>query len=318
MKLLSFSINFHDSSISYFDGKKIRYYKHERICQEKHSKLTSIEQVMGIVKEIWNLDFSDLDAISAYLEDTSYDEAIYQNTENYIVTSSFIYNTNLDLEFGETLQINKKLIKKYNIQRVDHHLCHYLSAKFLTNKHVDYGFILDGEGEPNVCGSIYKNSECISTMLSDREGSLGAFMEKLALECGIKSSQIIDGPGKLMSFQSYGEFNCELYNIISNHSILSINELHDLVFNKKFLSKYTKKDLAKTLHTFIGERILDLFKFYAAPDDNIIYSGGVAQNIVWNTQLRKSFPNIIIPPYSSDEGLSLGALRYLMEKYECI
>jgi predicted NodU family carbamoyl transferase len=76
MKLLSFSINFHDSSISYFDGKKIRYYKHERICQEKHSKLTSIEQVMGIVKEIWNLDFSDLDAISAYLEDTSYDSNV--------------------------------------------------------------------------------------------------------------------------------------------------------------------------------------------------------------------------------------------------
>ena len=46
----------------------------------------------------------------------------------------------------------------------------------------------------------------------------------------------------------------------------------------------------------------------------ISYTGGVAHNIIWNSLLKKKYKNLIIPPHSSDEGLSLGAIEYLRIK----
>ena len=49
-------------------------------------------------------------------------------------------------------------------------------------------------------------------------------------------------------------------------------------------------------------------------DAEISYSGGVAQNVIWNTAIKNKFKNLIIPPHCNDEGLSLGALEYLRIK----
>lgn len=311
MKLLAFTINFHDSNISYFDGKKLRYYKHERSIHLKHAAITNVETVIGIVKEIWGLNFSDFDHIAAYYEadDTEDDIILVQGT--YLDYSR-------DIMCETTLEINKNIFYKYNIEKVDHHLCHYLSGKFLTDKKIDYGFVFDGEGEPNVTGSIYKNNKLIKTLYESKNGSIGRLIEKLAVFCDIKQRHTVDGSGKLMSLQSFGNFKFNLYENLKNFDIYNFSEMETFIFSKDVTLKYNKLDIAKTVHAYIGEALLNIFRNHANEKDVIIYSGGVAQNIVWNTQLRKSFPNIIIPPYSSDEGLSLGALRYLMEKYECI
>ena len=44
------------------------------------------------------------------------------------------------------------------------------------------------------------------------------------------------------------------------------------------------------------------------------HPGGVAQNVIWNTILKNHFKNLIIPPHSPDDGLSLGAIEYLRIK----
>lgn len=311
MKLLAFTINFHDSNISYFDGKRIRYYKHERAIHLKHAPITNVETVIGIVKEIWGLNFSDFDYIAAYYE--------AEETEDDIILVPGTYlDYSRDIMCETTLEINKNIFYKYNIEKIDHHLCHYLSAKFLSDKEIDYGFVFDGEGEPNVTGSIYRKNKLVKTLYESNNGSIGRIIEKLAVFCDIKQRHTVDGSGKLMSLQSYGEFSKALYENLKKFNVYNFSELEQFIFSEDISSKYSKLDLAKTVHVFIGEAILNIFKEYANNRDVIIYSGGVAQNIVWNTQLRKHFPNIIIPPYASDEGLSLGALRYLMEKYECI
>jgi carbamoyltransferase len=61
--------------------------------------------------------------------------------------------------------------------------------------------------------------------------------------------------------------------------------------------------------------LVDFFSKHANPNDTIVYSGGVAQNVIWNTKLRENFPNIIIPPHCADDGLSLGALEFLRQKH---
>jgi carbamoyltransferase len=64
----------------------------------------------------------------------------------------------------------------------------------------------------------------------------------------------------------------------------------------------------------MGEVLLDFFKQHCNKNDVISYSGGVAQNVIWNTLLKNYFKNLIIPPHSPDDGLSLGAIEYLRIK----
>ena len=64
----------------------------------------------------------------------------------------------------------------------------------------------------------------------------------------------------------------------------------------------------------MGEVLVEFFKTYAKSNELISYSGGVAQNVIWNTELKKHFPNLLIPPHSGDEGLSLGAIEWLRKK----
>jgi carbamoyltransferase len=45
------------------------------------------------------------------------------------------------------------------------------------------------------------------------------------------------------------------------------------------------------------------------------FTGGVAQNVIWNTQLKNIYPNLKILPCTSDECLSLGMMEYLRQKY---
>jgi carbamoyltransferase len=68
------------------------------------------------------------------------------------------------------------------------------------------------------------------------------------------------------------------------------------------------------VHHRCSEVLLDFFSKYASSEDIISYTGGVAQNVVWNTEIRKKFPNLIIPPHCADEGLSLGGIEWLRIK----
>jgi carbamoyltransferase len=66
----------------------------------------------------------------------------------------------------------------------------------------------------------------------------------------------------------------------------------------------------------MGAMLLAFFQKFASGSDTISYTGGVAQNVVWNSTLREAFPNLVIAPHASDEGLSLGALEWLRRQHE--
>ena len=72
----------------------------------------------------------------------------------------------------------------------------------------------------------------------------------------------------------------------------------------KITDKETHINYLKTAHYITEEIYLNYFKSNANIDDVISYSGGIAQNIVINTKLKKHFKNIIVPPHCADEGLS--------------
>ena len=84
----------------------------------------------------------------------------------------------------------------------------------------------------------------------------------------------------------------------------------------ELLARHAILDFINTVHSKTCSIIVELFKKHAPNKNAVIsYSGGVAQNVVINTELKKEFPNLIIAPHSSDEGLSLGAIEWLRKKH---
>jgi carbamoyltransferase len=123
-----------------------------------------------------------------------------------------------------------------------------------------------------------------------------------------------------MGLQSYGNVDnnylkyLEKFNIHSTKEIFNVENWEKYV-GDKLLANHNLLTWISTVHERIGDVLLDYFKKYADKTDIISYTGGVAQNVIWNTKLKNYFPNLIIPPHCADDGLSLGAIEWLRIKH---
>ena len=298
MKLLSISYGSHDSNACYYDGEKLRYFKSERYLQEKHHKALSVEELESIV----GVSMNDVDQVCFC--------AYYR---------------------GENVKTRIVSDKKTEI---DHHYAHVLSVS-LFESISDVSIVIDGQGGEN-CWVLYKNDGFVDAGKIEKVGSIGYGMIILAKELNIQGHHL-DISGKLMGLQSYGHIDHEFLKFLKKYNINNVGSTRDqkiriqgtpTTFNhndglfsfehwknhKGDLAEETQLDWARTVHERCGEIILEFFKSHAKPDDVIHYSGGVAQNIIWNTLLKKHFKNLVILPHSSDEGISLGAMEFLRIK----
>jgi len=298
MKLLSISYISHDSNICYYDGEKLKYFKSERQLQEKHHKIPTLEDCESLM----GLKIDDMDQVCF---------CTYYR--------------------GEPV---KTRIVSDKISQIDHHYAHVLSVSLFEGK-PDVSIVIDGQGGEN-CWVVYRDDQLIDSGKVEKVGSIGYGMFILAKELNIQG-HLIDTPGKLMGLQSYGNIDVEFLKFIQKYNINNVGSTRDqririqgtpVSYNhngglfsfehwkkhKGELAEETKLDWLRTVHERCGEIILDFFKVHAKPDDVIHYSGGVAQNIIWNTLLKKHFKNLVILPHSSDEGISLGAMEFLRIK----
>ena len=115
-----------------------------------------------------------------------------------------------------------------------------------------------------------------------------------------------------MGLQSYGRVLKDFKSLL-NYDMYSINKLFD---KNNDLANKQPLDWIRTVHSKVNEVLINFFEKITNKDYDayISYSGGVAQNVLWNTELKNKFKNLIIPPHCNDEGLSLGALEYLRIK----
>ena len=118
MKLLALRFEDHDSNFSYYDGKNVRYLSTERLYHVKHHGLNNFHSWKEIVKQQWDLDYRDLDAIG-------------------VVTNLLNENKNLFLkvDFGYGMPTFA----------VDHHFAHALSVWPVQNVGGSQ-FVFDGQG----------------------------------------------------------------------------------------------------------------------------------------------------------------------------
>ena len=125
----------------------------------------------------------------------------------------------------------------------------------------------------------------------------------------------LDISGKVMALKSYGKINRDFIDQFKDATILDAEAVFHLP-NWIPYKTNDNKDWLASAHKWVEEKFPEYFLKYANPNDVITYSGGVAQNICVNSELRKVFKNLYIPPHNPDEGLSLGCVEFLRQLFK--
>lgn len=300
MKLLGLRLCDHDSSIAYFDGATVRYYKSERAYQTKHHGFNDLWSWRDVVADVWGLDYNDVDEIAVVLDPWAH--KLPENNEDFFPSVGY------DL-FPAPCKVH----------RVDHHYAHALSGWMLEES--DIQFVFDGFGDRDIAWSVFAGGKLLDKGKMSVQGSLGRAMEEMARNMYIEASHPQDLAGKAMGLQSHGVVDERFLASLAGTSLDNVTDMFSLdrwINHKKdvVLARHTLLDWSATVHEHAGNALVSFFKRYAKPTDSVFYSGGVAQNVVWNTKLKRAFPNLTIPPHCGDEGLSLGALEFLRRKHE--
>lgn len=279
----------HDGNFAYSDGTKVKYFKVERHQQVKHGGWNSLDEFLSHVK-LLDIDLTQLDAI-------------------------VVGHTNsINPDLVNIAEIVDNKLADCPMYSLNHHLAHSLSCWPLKNyDKVTTSFVCDGMGSKFKLDNNENLSEIITVFNSNivkdkifetQSLSFGRALKYLAKSWGIQGHKN-DLAGKLMGLQSYGNINIDL---IKAHEFDNIRTLENLF---TFSPDRINTDWIRTIHHLVEGYYLDYFKSHAKSDEYISYSGGIAQNILINSKLREWNKNIIIPPHSSDEGLSLGGLEFL-------
>ncbi len=317
MKLLGLRLCDHDSNISYFDGDEIYYYKFERDYEIKHWGVDNIWSWREEIKKLWNVNYDEIDEIAIVLDpwrhklpligpDGPCNEDVFSSLPevNGKPTCEKLFPA-IEYDYFPT---------KSKVYRVDHHYAHALSCWPVEDAKSEVQIVVDGFGDYHDSWTVFKDDKIYDRGYWDQNGSLGMLYGEAGEILGLQSENPVDWAGKVMAYQAYGEIDKTFKEKIKKFDMYNINA----IFNRHLQLNLPHKDIdwIRTIHEHVGEMLLSFFEKFTDKtyDLNISYSGGVAQNVMWNTILKDKFKNLVIPPHCNDEGLSLGAIEYLRIK----
>lgn len=316
-KLLGIRICEHDSNISYFDGETVRYYKSERNKQIKHHGYDNVWEWKNDIEKLWNINVNDVDEIAIVFDPWRHKlpcdnhNLIFDPVENKPPIA--VENFYPAIEY-------KYFPSHCKVYRVNHHLAHALSCWPIQKSRPEYEVIIDGVGDNNNAWTVIRNDKMIKRGYKTLHGSLGYEMCRAGEWLNIVCDNQLDIAGKLMALQAYGEL-LPFMKYKLNHDMYSIDKLFDRqnffdYIGDELVGHLKPLDWIRTIHDKVSDILIEFFEDITDKnyDASISYSGGVAQNVIWNTALKNKFPNLVIPPHCNDEGLSLGALEYLRVK----
>ena len=332
-KLLSLHLFCHDANVTYYDGNKCHYIKIERLKQvkkfsypghEKHGAFhaDTLKKVLAFL----NIDWDNLTEICMTIGGVSNDEVV-----------------------GQVMQVQQP----FKATRIDHHYAHKLSADWLFGDH-DKALVIDGCGDNSNHTSMYDCIPEAGNVkfIDDRDPypmSIGWWYAKMSdkfcpgaeKEENWKDGAFVDNAGKLMGLASYGN------RIKGYYEWLRKRPYDDFcidAFNFERVRKFgyeiegKRKPELQTAYGYVQDTVMGITPhhvdwLYTAQEvlfekiinyvldsynekDEFTYTGGVAHNVNLNALMQQVFPNMKIPPYVGDEGLSLGGMYYLLLKHQ--
>ena len=276
----------HDSSIAVSINGKVKYRKSERFFQIKHHK-----------------------ADESFIWDTLKDWGV--NKVDYCAYTDF---DNKRGGCGKNELFCKGILKNIPSFRLDHHYAHSLSLwPILDSEKIDYAVSVDGKGDWNrsamIIQSPVNNPKIIKT---EDFPSLGFEFFLMGLMLGLKGLEN-DLAGKLMGLQSYSDIEIEKFGlpklVDTNYKTF---KAHGFSLKSSIDGNYQTYN---EWHEYWWDHLLKIFN-NLPKDATIAYTGGCAQNSVYNYRLKKIFPNLHIPPHCYDGGLSLGCLEFLRVHFD--
>ncbi len=269
---------YHDSSICVFNSGKIKYAKYEREVNIKHGYAP--EQWYWKKLQQWNVNLDKIDLL------VQTDEGVLQ----------FIDGTpRLPLLNQDVVEFSK------NHYIIDHHLAHaYSHTSYFPT---DQFFVMDGRGS-NLNTLSIKNKETTHKYRECNPGHVfGTLSSVMNLVPKNITNHLHNEAGKVMGLVGYGKEKKDFFNISNLEDVLTLCRCIYHENNQEW------KDLVHTVDKICFEWIKNKFKILDKKE-KIIYSGGCALNIEWNTQLKKEGYKLEIEPAVYDGGLSIGCVRW--------
>lgn len=296
--------NHHDCNITYTDGTKVRYLKLERLLQLKHfnipnntiiTKLESeLKTILDHAKVVFNTDFRDLDGVA------------------FSVAPQNHYWPQIDQHYR---LVTDNIWSQFDcpVFCVDHHYAHALSCWPLAYvENVPNHIVMDGSGDYGKFFCLIKNGILSEFIDMGDDESFSNFLRDIGAACGLEGNRI-DFAGKLMALKALNNIpEDRVAHIMKMAGVLKFRQLRQFLNLCRDEAPLNKVHLA---HLFMQEKLPEYLKQHIHPNETFTYSGGTAQNTLVNTEIRKSFPNVIIPPHCPDDGISLGLVEFLRQHF---
>jgi len=302
MNFLGINLRVHDANISLSIDNKIKYLKIEREFQLKHAGCINLYFIEYILNK-WNISPDKINAI-AYTGDMNIP---------FLTTNSW-NNSN---EVVEELKPKNYYLEKFKCPffKIDHHYAHVLSKWPVVNR-TDIDMVCDAMGDFEDTYSVFKNENIIKKIEREEASSFGICLNNMASSLEV-TGQWQDLAGKLMGLKSYGKIDHDYINNFKN-DIRELDRLYNVRTYYRTKTNLEKNELNRlaSCHFKSEQMILNHFKTFCKTDDIISYSGGVAQNAVLKSLLKKNFKNLHVLPHSPDDGLSLGLIEFLRKHYK--
>lgn len=302
MNLLGINLRMHDANISLSINDKVKYLKIEREFQLKHAGCVNLYFIEHILNK-WNIKPDQIDAV-AYTGDMNIP---------FLTTNSW-NNSN---EIIEELKPKNYYLEKFKCPffKIDHHYAHALSKWPVVNK-TDVDMVCDAMGDFEDTYSVFKNESVVKKIEREEASSFGICLNNMASSLEV-TGQWQDLAGKLMGLKAYGKIDYDYINNF-NDDVTQLDKLYNRRTYYRTKTNLEKNELNRlaSCHFKSEQMILNHFRSFCKQDDIISYSGGVAQNAVLNSLLKKHFKNLKVLPHSPDDGLSLGLIEFLRKHYK--
>lgn len=288
MKFLGLRVEDHDSNITYTDGKTVKYCSTERKFGIKHHGFNNNWQWKDILSS-WNIDINDVDAVAIITDGIQFERG-----ENY-------------------REVNMGLPCK--TFAVDHHWAHVLSLWPLGNI-PNKNYVFDGFGNNDRSHSFYIDGNLKTEHNINTSGSIGVCMANVGDKLGLSKDEWgLDLAGKVMGLQSYGFIDEGFYKKLDMHSLKNIIDIWDYSsWHRKWNDDFDINWL-RTVHELTGDKLAKYVGANGPCEIPVGYSGGVAQNCVFNGKILATGQKVMIPPHANDCGLSLGAVEFLRQYF---
>lgn len=287
MKFLGLRIEDHDSNITFTDGKKVKYCATERLFGVKHHGYDNNWQ-WGDVLADWGIHVNELDAICLITDKVNFAPGeLYREVDIGFPCKTFV---------------------------LDHHYAHALSIWPIGE--VPYtNYVFDGFGNDEKSHSLFLGNKLEVSFDVEVSGSVGVRMAGVGKTLGLRydDSHGLDLAGKVMGLAAYGLVDKQFYDKMSKFPLSRAKELWNY---DSWIRKWDNEfdiNWLRTIHELTGDKFAEYIG--NGTDDVVGYSGGIAQNCVFNGKIVATGQKLMIPPHANDCGLSLGAVEFLRTYY---